>query len=554
MIKAIVNNFRKIEKAEIEVSRITLVGGNNEAGKTSLSQAIGAALVGNATVLGVPKKEANLLVRDGSKFASVKVQNDKGGETQVSWPSMEVVSNSNAPRASIYAAGKQRFTSLPKQDAAGLISSLMKAEPKKSDFWDVAVPLLGEKKAEVIWNMIDAQGWDATFEYIQEQARELKAEYKIISNEQWGSKKSENWMPEGFSFDAQSESEEALEAAIKVAQTQLEEAIAANAVTGDKINVIKAEADKFQDLVKRKGEKEALIAEAKILLEDTQKALDDIPEIPPQNLICPHCAGEVMLMEKSLIKAESITEEEREKIKKNRTDAITRRDDCKKKLNDLEKELQVIMLEGKAAQKAVKELEQLGLVDTTVDAAEADRKINGFREAVAMSSKRLEMFRKWKRAGTTHTRIVNALAIAEQVAPSGIRQRKAGEAVEAFNTNHLYPLCQAFGIAPVTLDLDMNVLYRSHLYQFLSESAKFRIDCILQVAIARIDGSEMIIIDGADIIVGKDRSGILNLLLYGKIPALVFMSMAKIESMPVTDMKTVGGTCYWVDKSVTTAL
>src|SRR5690606_19432397 len=127
LMKAVINNFRKVEKAELTIDTITFLGGNNEAGKTSVSQSIAAALLGNPTVLGVTKKDALKLVRDGSKYASAAITGADGGEAKVMWPSMEVEANGTAPRASAFAVGVSKFTHLHAQEAAGLISKLMDA-------------------------------------------------------------------------------------------------------------------------------------------------------------------------------------------------------------------------------------------------------------------------------------------------------------------------------------------------------------------------------------------------------------------------------------------
>lgn len=540
-----VNNFRKIEKADIDIDTVTLVSGHNEAGKTSICQALAAAMTGNANVLGVTKKDAKKLVRDGSKTAAVTVSDDTGS-ISIKWPSMDVESTGNLA-ASEFACGTTRLTQLPADQAAKVIADILDAHPTQEDFMEAVSGISDESVCQKIWEMICDQGWDATHNSIKENARDLKAMWKQITGDTWGKQKAVNWTPDGFAYELEGADEEFLQKEIESAQQSLEEAIAENAVTGKMIEDLRERAGHYDDLAAEKNKLVTDIEAAKEKLATAESRLTDNPLPPDAPMQCPHCSGAVLYRSGSLVAADGDSID-RDALVKAHDEAKTIRNSCSAYLRELEGNLSEVMTKGKAAVKAIKELKELEESGGLEDDDNTEDTVNSFRSALDAARGRLEMFKQWKNAGETHSRIEKALKMAEEVGPDGLRQRKAGEAVETFNADILHPLCHEFGIAPVSIDLDMNVLYRTHLYQFLSESAQFRVDTVLQVAIAKLDGSSIIIVDGADVVVGKDRGGLIRMLSKCGIPAFVSMSLSKPESTP--SLKGIGGSVYWVENSV----
>lgn len=548
-----VNNFRKIESAELELNTITMIAGHNEAGKTSIMQAVTSALVCRPNVLGVTKKDAAKLIRDGSKIASVNIAYDDDNMVYVSWPNMETTARGKSPRSSEIAAGLVKFTSLKPEIAAKIISDVLKAHPTKEDFLEVSIPIIGKDKAEKYWQMITQQGWEPVHTMVLDNARDLKSEWKSHTKNVWGENVGATWRPLDLSPSLHSSSEEALEAAIKDAQTALEEAIAQNAVVNSKISEMKEKADKLPELI---TEKERLIKEierATGAVKVAEEYLQTLAAPSPKGLVCPHCAGAVAYVPNngnpSLQKAEDISDEERANNSaayKQASDAVVA---AKADLRTQEGAMADLIVKGKAAATAAKELKDLGDAANQEADPEAETKIQSFRTQVKVATDNLQLFKAWRSASDVHVRIMQALSFAKELAADGLRQRKAGEAVERFNKEHLQPLCVAFGISPITLDLNMNVFYRTHTYQFLSESAKFRVDCVLQAALSKLDGSDVMVIDGADIITGAEgRNGLIQMLTSVGIPTLFAMALAKADSAP--DLSGNGGSVYWIENSV----
>ena len=86
-------------------------------------------------------------------------------------------------------------------------------------------------------------------------------------------------------------------------------------------------------------------------------------------------------------------------------------------------------------------------------------------------------------------------------------------------------------------------------YALLSSSEQFRSRAALQLAMARLDQSSMVVIDGADILDAPARSGLFALLDEAGLPALVCMTLNRREQVP--DLEAAGlGQSYWISGGV----
>ena len=98
-----ITNYRGIATADLDLTKICLVAGPNEAGKTSISQATAAALTGDPVpITGIKKTQAGMLVRSGTASGSATLTTDKGN-TAVTWPNAKVKTEGAPPFASHYA-------------------------------------------------------------------------------------------------------------------------------------------------------------------------------------------------------------------------------------------------------------------------------------------------------------------------------------------------------------------------------------------------------------------------------------------------------------------
>ena len=102
--------------------------------------------------------------------------------------------------------------------------------------------------------------------------------------------------------------------------------------------------------------------------------------------------------------------------------------------------------------------------------------------------------------------------------------------------------------ADVIITDDLTFEAGARPYFVLSESEKYRVKAIMQIATALRDESDLVIFDGADILDQKGRNGLLTLLisLKAKVRALVGMTLARRELLPDLDSKGLG-TSLWME-------
>ncbi len=93
----------------------------------------------------------------------------------------------------------------------------------------------------------------------------------------------------------------------------------------------------------------------------------------------------------------------------------------------------------------------------------------------------------------------------------------------------------------------MTITYRGRA-TLLSGGEIYRLRAALQVAFAKIDGSAMVILDGADILDNQGRQGLIRMLAAAKVPALIGMTYAGPKAVP--DLSLAGGATYWIDGGI----
>ena len=91
--------------------------------------------------------------------------------------------------------------------------------------------------------------------------------------------------------------------------------------------------------------------------------------------------------------------------------------------------------------------------------------------------------------------------------------------------------------------------YGGTIYLLLSESAKFRVRVVLQIAMAMMDRSQVLVIDAADILDKGGRNGLFKAVKTAGLPVMISMTFDGQELMP--DLGKAGiGRSYWIEGGV----
>lgn len=390
--------------------------------------------------------------------------------------------------------------------------------------------------------------------------------------------------------DGAVQSIEQLQDDLAQARQGLEQAVANQAVDDTEIQRLQGIADSANDLPDYSNE----LAKAK---DAHQQAVDERTTLPPaekpaSTQPCPHCAKPLIVVG-SHVQAppEQLSKAEYEKRVKAIEKADTKVQAAKLKVSDVERRIAANDQQkglAKAAKDKLAEIaakpkvtqQEIDAARTRVAALEAaialQRRIRevakareeleiltskpvtpatvleSAREAVRIAEERLRMFTAKSQADRLHASIERNQKVIDALAPDGLRKIKLLRVLDAFNQN-LRELCDPAGFKAVSVDEEMTIRYGGRHYVLLSESEKYRVRAVFQIAIALRDGSNMVILDGADILDTHGRNGLMALLQATGLRALIAMTISDRKAVP--DLRSAEiGESYWIEQGVCASL
>jgi hypothetical protein len=560
-MRASIRNIRRIRSADIEIGPgITLVAGENDNGKSSTLGAIAAALTGGSVLPGILKKDLSQLVHDGAEVGAIQVQGDQG-TIDIRVPG-DFMTTETPPRASLFAAGLASLVDMDQTARSTALIAALKATPKRSEIFKAlreiglaenAMARLmrdeGKKHGEIAERLRQDNlpmdefglflaslggGWDeAHARRVEQNKRDKGAWEQITKQKRYGSQIAADWKPAGWVLAMDmvtiAEAEEHLEKArarhaeaLKNAGASDSERAAKQALKDDLQNRVKAHyaAVEAQQAADRRA------TAAQTLLDGLP-----IPATANEALCCPHCQGRIRIgrnvngdvLEKADV---ALPQDEIKKRREARADASG--DLSNAKVAAGEASLATIrakadMDDAIAAEKWLKD-HPAGGTGGASDVAAALTDMQQAEVGVTMLKQRAEAMAK-------HREIQKNEALIAILDPKGLRRGALVDCVQTFNETHLAPIAEVTGWRRVQIMLDddgIGITYGGRPYRHLGQSVQYRVRVTLQVAFAQIDGSELLIVDGADILTpgAPDGRGSLFRLLHSlAIPSLVGMTL-----------------------------
>lgn len=526
-----VTNVQGLRNAALAVSEpLLLVSGDNGAGKSSLLDAISMAFTGQPRRVSL-KKELGQLVTEGAKKGEAHVDYvDAAGESQTAWmmlPGGKSVVIPDAPFLP-FVLEAAKFAALDGKDRRKVLFDLTGA---------------GAGAAEVA-RRLEAKGADLTkFEKVkpllrggfppaEAQAKEYAAEsrgsWKAITDENYGSQKAETWEPE---LPPTTVSQEQIaEAAKALADLDGDLAEAQQTLGGHKANAQAAAQRQAQmaqlreaaDLLQRRQEKlgadQARVDEWTPKVAEAQRAAAGEPAHDP--LACPHCQGQVLMERGQLVAyvapekvadpdaARRLTEYQGYLQSAQRAVANSQRDvDQSRAAAE-----QLASLEQQAAAapdaQAMQNAEQ-AITDLRQERDKARAKHQSLVDAHGAIAGREAAIAD---AAKHHADVVAWSLIAEALAPTGIPAEILAGALDPCN-ELLAAQAAVATWQPVVITPEIEITYGGRLYGLLSESEKWRADTLLAIAIARLSGIRLVLLDRFDVLQPSARPQALKLLL-----------------------------------------
>lgn len=536
-----IRNYRGIERARIECAPIALVCGLNGAGKTSITEAVAAALTGQANIVpGVTKAEAGVLMRDGAKRGACEITGEAGAWSAF-WPGCTVKAEP-AP-ISAYAAGTASLCDMKPKDVAAELIAILGATPAEPETL-AALEAAGvpAAMARAVWGFVATEGWDAAHKRATSRATEAKGAWEAATGERWGAVKGASWR-----HPATVDADQATLAADRAEkESALERAVAARAVDAAQVERWQAVADDGARAAEELDAARTALAAADYELEAALQALADAPRPPEHPMGCPHCGGAVRLDRGALVAAEAVDPAESERLVAAFAAAASRVEQARQTRNIAESPARSIERRVAAAEEA-----RRNIAEARTDGTSADE-VAAAREALRIARDAEAAAECNERAAAAHARIVGFLAAAEVLAPTGIRQtvarRHLGELARIIGG-----LAAVAGWQTVTIGEDGVTRYGGRSFWLLSRSEQFRARVLLQIAIAQRQGAPLVVIDAADILDRDGRNGLFRILRAAAgdgLRALVTMTINRQEEAP--NLATAGiGRTYWIEHGVT---
>lgn len=527
-------NVRGIREVSTPLDGITLVAGLNGSGKTSLAQALAAALTGTAPLPGLKKSDLHLVLRAGTA-AGQAVVSTPAGRSAWGLPEGKVQSEGTPPQASPYAAGIVSVLDLPLKQATEAMARYIDANPTREDL-AAALPDLDPDELAMLWRDIEAGGWDGAHANAKEDGARMKGKWEQVTGERYGLKKAASWLPPGWHPGLESESLDALTA--RVAETKAAYAIAikAAAISGDareRLAALAALVDPRREAWKTSEAAYKAAAQAE---DAADKALDE-SRFCGRPLSCPHCGAAVALDKASgALIASTYSQEEAAKHEAEHKALVAALAAATANTRQAHTALQ-------DANRALHDSEDAAAQLAASPAPGDNAALEAAQAALDMAQYGLTAWQAYTAAMGHHAAIVRKAAIVTSLAPDGLRAVALARALTAWNAS-LAALCAAAGFPVVRMEHDLSTSYGDRPYALLSESEQYRTRAIVQAAQAATDGSALVVFDRADILDREGRNGLFRLALHLALPAVVCMTANLPGDVPDLAARGMGRTLW----------
>ena len=566
MIEAKVRAFRGCVSADIQLAPLCLLAGKNHQGKSSIAQAIAAAMTQSpvpffrsaypeAPMFG--KTEAKGLVNDAdadTKQGGVRVDIGKD-RTQIAWPGLESKTTGSPVKASTTAAGLVTPIEMPDGTRSPFFVSILQAVPTKEDFFGELAKLdypVADHGAELakIWGDIEINGWTPVHKRLREEGTKKKGAWERVTGERFGSQKAENYVPDGYLPEFAETSLDKMADEIARKRQQVDDLLKTTAVSENKLEQLKADAEQEDVLAVRLPAAGKRREAAQQAFKDAEAAL--APLRRPHIYACEHCGGKNKLIFARdgtfTTSISDVTDEQLAQLEEQRVEAAAEQQSAAERLKVASDEWHKLDGQHKAVEGSRAQLESA-----------ADKTGDSF--ALATAQDELRTWQKQHDAKSKHheahelrREIANIQTLINVTDDAGLRKHKMLDKIEMFNAV-LAGYSATAGFETLAMDHELLFTLGDRPYALLSDSEKYRCRAILQIAVAVYEKSNFAIFDGADILDPAGRNGLLTLLsdLTPGFHALVVMTFAKRELVPdLAKMKM--GNSYWVEGGKVAAL
>ncbi|HBN9587470.1 TPA: AAA family ATPase [Pseudomonas aeruginosa] len=513
-----ITNFQGLRHAALDVSApVFLVAGHNGAGKSSLLDAIAMAFNGQPRRVSL-KKDMAQLVTEGAKKGEARVEwLDAAYEVQVCGVALPTGKGSALTDSPFlpYVLDASRFAALDAKDRRRVLFDLTGASASPAE---VGKRLEAKGLDLALFEKVKPllrSGFPAAVEQAKAYASEARGAWKMITGENYGSEKAVDWAPELLATVVTEEQVAEAGKNLQLLEDDLAEAQQALGASKQARQAADGRAQRIAklrelvDLEPRRRNK--LTTDEQNQDEWSEKVmaaeLASSGSVPHQPLTCPHCQGAVDLQAGQLVAhqppAKVADPEAAKRLEEYRGYLASAQRAVANSQRDLDECL--------AAAEQIKALEAESVEAPSAEAiANGEQAINELRQARDASRAKLVALQEALEAATqreasiakaqaAHQDVVAWTGMADALSPTGIPAEILADAIGPVN-ELLQRLSGTAGWSPVQISADIDVTFGGRLYGLLSESERWRCDATIALAIAKLSGLRLVLLDRFDVL------------------------------------------------------
>lgn len=555
-----IRNLLAIKQAEIETDKpIVFISGNNEAGKSSIADAVSMALSGELCRRVSLKKEAAWLINgDEEGMAEVNV-GDHYFFYRITKKGTIKCQGIDPMPALPYVLDTAKFAEVTADERRKLLFDISKCKPTMEDIARRLVERgVDAQMFEAIKPMLRA-GFPAAMDAAKDKVKEERASWKTTTGEVYGDKKAIDWKAkaEGNLEEIQNLVIDKVNQSAAVEAELEQENQKLGAMKSDKENIskksqklseLREEADKI-DRIKRKLEIDRREVDSwESMVERTKLAAFGVGA-DDTVCTCPECGSMSVFVgnEKKLVayhdqQGDEASAANLPQYEKNLEIFINSVKNGERDLANAEAaKAQLAMLEDETPP-----VDDQAIIALTAKIEELKAQRKSLKETIdqlcAQEKALREADQTTANALKHHNQAVAWEKIAAALAPDGIPGELLQDAIKPFNERLANQAEKAGWKVPV-IDGDMNISVLGLPYALLSKSAQWRVDCLITEAISHISGLKFMVIDEMSILepTGTSRgyffSWLSELAILGEVDTVLVMgALAEEKAGIVADV------------------
>lgn len=496
---------------EFEPGQIVAIAGRNATGKTSFATAAQAVLAREVNPLGVPAAQSSrIYVREGEDGAQADFIVDG---TVITWrPQQGTIDAPNdGPICSPEAVGLIDYTARAggKERASRLQSALLPPYDELASQARVELTrYLVEKDVQGCLEMIQQRGWEAASAVYADRARAAKGQWTDVTGRHWGARLAQDWRPDGWLADWDHLSKQQAEERVVAARNAvsalhevraISEAEAAEAQKArDELpaleKAVDAAAAELERHEKAVADREA---ELKLANEKVTRLERDYAQAK-KSQECPHCKQPLRIIKgklevdddwhtnKSLPAQLGTAKKSRDKAINAQAEAVKEATPFREKFNEAKAKYNLATQAGAKSEGTVTSEDHAGAIAAAEDDVQRAQDVVSAVESV-------------RRADELHGTIMRYASVSKAIGPEGVRSRMLQSSITRLNLG-LAAICDTTEWPEMLVDEKGNMSWDARPIQSCSESERWRAQAAMQLTLAALTNSPVVVLDRADVL------------------------------------------------------